>query len=664
MYLSNVSPEVLSEIASFLSGGQIISLWLCGDVHLTTLMGASGGITRVHLYDSSSLTTSRFPLMLCELRGLVRLRLHLPRSFLGPTLYVRKRLSQLSHLLSLDLFTLGNAELLFDASGEGSIWDLSSAFPVLNSLGLSLPHSLPNKPPLLSLPSTLESFSLATAAKHSNGTWQCAWGPLPFRLPTGLLDLDFHPDAPSGFLLPKFPDALPSSLTSLAVPMQRITKEWLYTVPKTLTRLSVCANDSEEDIDLGASIPPSLISLALIFESTPQNEINLAKHATLESFELSSTFSASYLTFYVSLNLPPSLKHLYIKCRASISELLLPQHLETLVVKDCLDLSPNTFKTLQTGIVSMQKEGDGGILQVEREEHAFPQTLKVLKVTQAEGELLTASHLLSSLPPSTSLHTLEFEAPMTLGDWKRIPSTVHTLKTQGNFDSFASFPPRLVELNLRLASNSRLDEKDLMHLPRTIRVFILEFNKVAGRVTETLLHHLPSNMLQFKLKCPHTICATLTKGGLQTLSQWEEIEALELSMMVDPTVRNSDFGLLPRTLRVLSIEFMTGDLTGEVFTYMPRFLKELVMPSLYQVTPEHLALLPRGLRRLYLPTSRPIPNISDKLPTTLEWMPLDGPLTPSLVPVIDPRTYVNSYTSHNQPSKSTTRTHYGSGLNR
>lgn len=197
--LSTFPSEILQRIFRQAEASNIIvALWKCGDKKFNELL-ASGGCDTVLLKDVDPSSTSRWPALLCQLRGLRSLSIDRMEAHIHTTEDLALALRTLSPTIEhLKINARGVLEALFESTTkridglivhERRLWNISEPYPNLRTLGIgngmfvnhsSPPFSLLDILPVL--PPTLTSLNLAIEEMSSSNL-------RTGKLPSGLKEI-------------------------------------------------------------------------------------------------------------------------------------------------------------------------------------------------------------------------------------------------------------------------------------------------------------------------------------------------------------------------------------------------------------------------------------------------------------------------------------------
>lgn len=154
-------------------------------------------------------------------------------------------------------------------------------------------------------------------------------------------------------------------------------------------------------------------------------------------------------------------------------------------------------------------------------------------------------------------------------------------------------------------------------LPQTLQTLDL---RVATRLDETLLEHLPTSLITLTLLPDQQERPQLTEKGMRSLSRLYNLKRLCLSFDM-MSIKDWMLRMLPRTLRSLNLRNEGTQISSLCFASLPRLLKHLTLAYLHHVQPNHILALPKNLRSLeiaHVNSPEVLAAYCPPLPTTLD----------------------------------------------
>lgn len=626
----------------FSPSSKVISLWLCGNRRLQTLF-RRGGVISVNLIDLSPLSTSRWPLLLGELRGLEHLQVAHPNSGLAPSPFIWHQLTRLPGLKTIDIDYRHAYALFVDENNR--LKPLAKFFPKLETLVVPNLHSVPIVEDTNHYPATLTELSYT----FDNARLDSAL-PVPPNL------VNFALCASRLSSLNRLPLTLFESLVRLDIDLTNFTADQPKYLPRNLKELRLTTN--EISVRKLIDFPPDLTRLEWGNARSDAFEgLNFQSLASLDILILKSYVATAARNAQCNLSrtfLPPALRTLQIGF-GCVGTIRLPPSL-TSAIFNC----------------PVHVDWPGRIIQTQYAhgvEDGLPHALKALEFRPAHSRarLTRSSQHISSafvnaLPRDLEhliLHTASFESD----DWSHLPPSLKSLSIGGSstgFGRLVNMPlfSNLIQLSVDIGLFCWRDEY-CQHLSRNMTKCHLKvaLNSTTP-ITDACLAHLPTSLTSLKIGGDPIDGPEFTLVGLKSLSQFVSLEKLSLSWRLKRRhIVEESMALLPRSILYLKFLGKTS-LSSHCWQYLPRNLKTLHWQAIRYVTASDFALLPRGLRTIYLNSVPSSFHNIPALPTTAHegWFgelakaPFDGDrkrFIPILEQYPDPRVHTNSFHSHN-----------------
>jgi hypothetical protein len=567
----------MSQVMEKLDGFGVLALLLSGAFKLRYLLCNRGSLKKLRLVDLSDSSTSRWPLMVGELRGLEELTVVRPNSRLGCTSLVPNQLKNLPQLKLLHLECLDSGMLLVETR-------LRSLLPNLESLSIS---QLEQPVSAQDLPSTLTSFHAGTV--FALPQLNCAEAALELPLlrsltlegpctgRTNLTAFSLVQLEVSFSILPKTGDIFPATLTHLTLRGQLNSLDFL---PLTLTYLNVhCTTDA-------------------------LRTRNLRRMPHLKSLILEKT---KFTLLHLQALFPPSLQHLSIHYCYSLDRLYLPQDLKSLTIylttnqaiQFCYEPSATPASQRLLPLDHAIDIYDAATSSITTFIEGFPPGLEKLHLYSDCGWWRTdtsfPNHLKTGVPHTLTELTLQMTTPThTTNDWDQFPDTMVSLTLNNFLPTHRHTLSRFYHLErLELdMSNLTVDFSLFSSLAPTLQHLSLKWQ---SGFEETFLSFLPKGLLSLKLIAIKEEDSFLTEKGIRFLGQLSSLYCLKLQLnlenLLDWMIR-----LIPRSLIRLELPGRKSKLSSVCFASLPRFLECFKVGYLVSVKGYHLASLPRGLR--------------------------------------------------------------------
>jgi hypothetical protein len=624
MFLDDFPPELIAELTAWAGGFGVISLWLSGATRLRQLLSIRGGVTHVKLVDTSLNSTSRWPKMLAEMRGLIDLRLDRGHAPLRCAPLVWQELQKMPQLRTLHLRCSDSGSILIEQSNWKIYQNLSEVFPHLEDLFLSLVsmsilnHHLP--PTLIRL--QLSASHITTQLYLNNEGHK---GPILPRLEKLSLMRDFYDLPPFVLTLPlteleyspkDFNVGQQLSSTLLKLTLQRVTStNFSNIIPNTLTYLCLYAYS---------------------FKIHNQMFRNQTALKTLILNRVDESYNAHFTAEPTSI-FPTSLENLTLNCFFKTDRLILPPHLNSLVmlapifpesaIEYELQWDPDSvFMTSQTKTSNMtilnSSNASNSTSEDQMTEDIFVPTAKGLPPSLTKFSIksrliggFSDEFIQKQLPHSmTYLRLTDTNLPSS--SWSSLPPTLVHLECNDLIPFQSQDPSRLRNLTslvLRIGAEY-LDDSCLALMPPSLTLFELVYR---NGVTQKALHHLPKGLLKLTLIGAPKSSAEMDATGFFYLSEFLDLQKVHLTFRM-PQVEDGIFRMLPRSLIQLKLSGSCPMLTAACFEFLPRFLQTLHLQGLTNAKNRQIILLPRTLRRICLEEVRGLTaDCMSLLPTTL-----------------------------------------------
>ena len=609
--LTEMPPEIMQSITGMAGTNSVINLWLSGDVNMRQLLGSRQGVRIMRLCSLPATPTSRWPMMLRELRGLRELEINRGHHALFCPSLVYGELKTMVDLCVLRLQCTDADEILFGSRKKVGKERLKEIFPRLEEL-----HIMDLKEPLnpSDLPKTLTNLQL-----HGNLPPE-----IELTLPENLETLKLpHP--------PERLQSWPSSLTSLSLATTSLPSD--LPLRSNLTFLQ-CEVIQTELLDFGFVFPRNLTHLDLsapiqarqfcLVHLTRLRSLNLriSKESIYARVRLqspgntvSAPFPASLTTLVFSwgldgpaLVLPPSLKHL--EATWVLSE---PPDIYTTNSNFELPIPENSVQWLENPeywTLDLDRVADKGLPRnlVEWSAIGKPMQRRVKPFPLA----------CTSLPS----HTLAvLEAPSFLLDdavGAMLPVCPHLKRVTLRLDCSLRLPAFIREATHLQSANLHFTSapcpEKLHDLPRQLEDLCISVkpphdpNSSAGWLP---FHFLPTSLVSLKILAMGEIgLAEFEKVGLLT-----KLTFLHLAFGLDDSIQDNHVSILPRSLQYFHLFSPRHCLTGNALAWLPPNLISLHCETLANVQNSHMAHLPRSLRTFYFtPTSTINPACIPLLP--------------------------------------------------
>jgi hypothetical protein len=609
MTLEGLTPDIMREITELAGSNGVIQLWLSGCPQLIRILGLQGGVSHMKLVDTSPHSTSRWPMILAELKGLIDLRIHRGNNPLSCLQRVRRGLQSLSKLKVLHL-DCDDSGLILQCGEWRHGSDLANFFPCLVDLFiLRLSHPLQPR----HLPPTLTKL-------HFSGGKEFPPNNLGSILPfLAHLSFDSFQWIPKDF-------ACPLTLTELNITIKDIRK--IPTLPPSLLRLTIQFLEryvAWTDIPFPRSLEYLNIELA-------QLPLHINPFASLFRLRTFIWTRGSMWTGAKNgdvIRFPPNIRTIQLYSHLLAKRIILPPCLTSLKMTS-LELGEDGFETEMEN----QFEENGLICGpiVEMTRRGLPTTLTHFDITLS---FLTQS-MISSGWAKNNFKSISY-LRMSISNifipdphWYQENLPINTLKTLHLSGSLAFAPSlnafhNLTDLNLHIVLKSPLKDDWFLTLPRSLIHLHLLFNE--NSFTQQALDFLPSQLLSLRLvfTCDKSYMPDIDIVGFRSLNKLIDLTTLQLFFNMRK-VEDDDFLLLPRTLTYLSLQGQSNQsnrsLTSGLYRHLPRCLQLFEGLHLTRIRCADYIHLPRTLRnsRLDFPLED-LNNSSSLLPTTLK--PLD-----------------------------------------
>jgi hypothetical protein len=636
--LACIPPDLLGEIASFLPTYSIFHLWLSGDRQLRLIM-TRGGVKSLTIHDHSMRSTSRWPMMLGDLTGLEKLLIKRPHFTIGPAALIWAEITRLSALRSLTLLIPDSLAIFKHGRVGKDVLDLGKIFPHL--LTLEMGHL--SQDPIYSwirLPPGLQSVSGTCLMLETEPLRKS------FPDPNTLTSLNIQRVQIGFDQAEPIHVAFPNLLTYVLV-LPSVQLRWFSTLPKSLTTFELrveklTVDDESRDKSLGFFLPIGLRSLSLhLGMKSDLFNFDMRELVKLETLNLiCSAFASAPNNAFA---LPESLKHLTLTLAFdALQVMFLPPNLESLDLTSCGKIKLSNIYTTKTTIdaVSVTNNSFNGL----------PKTLKSLKMPPQSANKAAFLNSIEGLELEqlyVSVHSFDVKDidKLTL-------ATLRSLEFWPSDTSVFNFHALVACHYLtyfKCRTESVVTPEDLQCLPMGLKTFYLTCPGLPAFNFGVLPSSLTSICIGFQ---PDGDSLLLTKASFANLVRFTDLDRLNIHMGTSSEIYNSDFALLPRGLRQLSIYRRLVNITSGCYAYLPRYLNQLQMPYIYNnLDPRDIACLPRGLSEFgYVVDSgsKLAPKFIASLPSPIhrESEPFAQDLDTETFP--DPRTANISFQSHNE----------------
>lgn len=631
--LCNLPAEVLDLILSRIASYLVINLWKCGNRQLNTKM-AQGGCTQVQLTDLSLASTSRWPLLINELKHLYSLRLT-SCTPLGQIEYLRKRLSALPR-------TLECLELEFSIPRQLMSMLLGGADPIEPTpLDQADPYPQENRS-VIDKEASNDGNSVGIANLDD---WRLQFlgfdAVRPWRL-----DLLF-PRLSTLTLVATMPvldfATLPRSLRALSLPKFAPTPIFSESMDKYITKMMrdlpedlTCLNLSRQFM-FSTWFPPELRSLTL-GEANASNPSNSA-YIKRECYQyLPSTLTAANLhaqqeSDFLALQHLTSLRHLTITLHDERHVMLLPKLLTSLQVvrcyapiKDFIAFLPQNLRSLLCYYSPYDKLFHLPALST----HPLPPSLTQLDATDVPTDLikllprslrtlrLSTEHAWSSdgitdLPPL--LESLEIRVVRDIVP-KKVPGPLpHPSKSQKAADHglqvyvFDLPNTCLTKLHLEvLVMDLRRPNLQWIDFPDCITDLSLYLDLVRACPDLPIVSAFPKHLRRLKLETGRRPPLWPILAGQIAALPLESLDVL--GQIISQGLSEDVFRRLPRSLTSLSVKMAVDAFfglekrqnsvwfDGNLGDALPPQLSTLILPEDLHFPDRVLAELPQSLTEL------------------------------------------------------------------
>lgn len=533
--LSSLPPEVLCDIVSKLSGGDVQLLWNCGNKKLNETLGARGGARKLD-FEIDCMPTFKWPSFIQNLTRLSEFRIS--------EAWLASAGSGLRHLPFEAPLTLRTLVLKFADAPALFLQSLArtpSVYLTLETLDVEGEHEELEKEEA----EALKSLSSLTSLRFR---WMQYAGCLSDLIPPNLTDLDLHINNVTLDL-----GSLPQSLRSFkvdgfetfvdGVPPPGLTKfsftnedakvftvEEVQALPRALTHLEIAMDWNNKHI--WTALPPGLRTLDVSnTDFLPTDEHIKLSPRTLTEFHLNRTITLDNIDL-----LPPALTALNIaadarifpKLHASLRELIfgdgwltststdltaLPKQLSSLTLTSkVLELSHCNFPATLTYFTAF------GMRFTSDHARLLPLGLTSLHFSQFDPECLALLPRGLIQLRSSPLGRDEPRALITTELASKLPSTLRSLHLHSIYvestETILALPQSIISLNLRIGSLGK--SCDRLKTLTSLQMLQLDIETYQDGLGHAILSSLPRRLAS----CTLTIHgAAVTDIGEETLQQ-------------------------------------------------------------------------------------------------------------------------------------------------
>lgn len=606
MRLEDLPPEIMRELTAWAGGFGTICLWASGSFALRKLMSDRGGVNRISLADTSPRSTSRWPMMLGELKGLTDLRIN--RGFwpLCDHQLVRKELKKLVNLRIL--------HLMCSDSGLILLGDIRPNWPKIEDFRVT---ALLSPLHVSGLPETLVKIHISSHSWFSIAAEPTETTKLPF-----LEEMSIETDLPLQIF------SLTPSLTRLRT--KTCNAAFAEVLPPTLTRLRTTITK----IEILKMLPSGLqiLKVKVPFEIIDENCFLHFK--SLRKLVLSSTGFSNLETTLSVCPFPSSLESLKITKPYVVDRFEMPSSLTSLELSALCFRGPISIgKVPNLRRLSLFRlrylEGDDADDAIMAHVSLLPKSLTELEISKEVELPPNGWHILPPQLEKLALSRIGPEAPYSAAQFSHLRELTLDCKSDFDFDFLAFLPKTFTSLQLTCPGPIPMEVFDM--LPTEIRKLHLTERGKSGELTIQGLSSLSALVNLVELYCPMNL----------------------------PLIEDEMINWLPRSLIALHLPGHPAKLTSACFAYLPRQLQSLTLNSISKGQIADVAWLPRGLRTLTISRAQWFTKeCFPLLPTTIMYSSrlndLDSAYWKSIGPANeetpDPRTSTNSYLSRSRPS--------------
>jgi hypothetical protein len=573
MRLAMIPPELMQMITEKAGGSSTINLWASGNRALRFLLAHRCGVRTVDLWDGTQYSTSRWPMMLSELRGLEVLKIDRDSHPLYCPGLVFQELKKMPGLKILHLNCRDCVEILVTERKNAKMESLSELLPNLKELQLT---SFSADISLLDLPNSLDRLEAKCVVTDTHCLEQFG------NLKT--LSLKKDESSPLEIHCP--------SLTSLAL-SEFSQLENGSCFPRYLTHFSAYVAD-ESKMESGFIFPISLVNLELngiiSLDSVTFRHLTCLKSLRLIQRGDSNRFHDS--TFPIIF--PPSLESLSMRWPMKRMPLILPLRLcalnvqrsgsRTLEMRTILEGAKEPSIPLSVGEWEDFKLQMGHVPYESYTRSGLPATLSRLTVSQSDFDFsIVTEPAWPNCLQANQITGLDLSNTV-IDDGKaaKFPN-FSNLKTLALVLDCREIPPFITQA---------------IYLQSAALTFVHAHYLAPAKTWKDPFEGWPKK----STSCLHfSGLQTLSHSDLVKLSQFEKLASLYGIFTLGEDIKDEDLALLPRSLTSLQLNNSIS-LTGSCLSFLPPKLFTLCI-SIPNLKDDDMRLLPRSMRAVQFPSN-------------------------------------------------------------